>query len=255
MDLSLFGLPDQVAIVTGSSRGIGQSLAQGLAWAGAHVVITSRHPEQLEETAELVRAEGRRVLSIGGDVRDPAAIQAIVDQTMAEFGRIDILVNNAGASFVAQPQDISERGWDAVININLKGPFLFSKAVFPIMRDQGGGVIVNIGSRAGLNGTAEMSHYGAAKAALENLTNSLASAWAPYNIRVNCVAPGATKTKEAIDRLWETPQREAETLARITLGRMAETEEMIGPVIFFASKASSYITGSTLYVDGGIKVR
>ncbi len=252
MILDRFSLAGKVAIVTGSCRGIGQALAVGLAEAGAHVTITCRTLEHLRETEKRIRALGRDVLVVAGDVRNKDQVEGVVRATADKFGRIDILVNNAGGSgFQCAPEEMRERGWDAVVAINLKGPFLFAQAVFPHMKAQRDGRIVNITSTAGRDSYPTMAHYAAAKEGLSNLTKSLALAWAPYGIRVNAVGPGATMTKEAKEILWATPEKMEATIKGISLGRFAEPEEMVGPVLFLASDASSYVNGQTLYVDGG----
>lgn len=254
MSLDKFSLKDQVAIVTGSCRGIGQALAVGFAQAGAHVVITCRHEEHLDETSEMVMAQDRRMLAVAGDVRSADDIGNIVEKAMAEFGRIDVLINNAGGGgFASLPEDYREKGWDAVIDINVKGTFLFSQAAGRIMLKQKRGNIINISSIAARTATPNMAAYGASKAAIINITKSLALAWGHRGIRVNCIAPGATATREARALLWNTPEKMAAAVDGISLGRLAEPEEMVGPAIFLASEASSFMNGQTLFVDGGAR--
>jgi NAD(P)-dependent dehydrogenase (short-subunit alcohol dehydrogenase family) len=254
MILDRFSLAGKVAIVTGSCRGIGQALAVGLAQAGAGVTITCRDILHLGETERRIRDLGGGVHVVPGDVRNKEQVETIVQETVERFGRVDVLVNNAGGGgFQCGPEEMRERGWDAVVQVNLKGPFLFAQAVFPHMKAQQDGRIVNITSRVGRDSSPKMAHYGASKAALSNLTKSLALAWAPHGIRVNAVGPGATLTVEARQLLWDTPDKVAAAVQHISMGRMAEPEEMVGPVLFLASDASSFVNGQTLYVDGGYR--
>ncbi|MDO8670657.1 MAG: glucose 1-dehydrogenase [Dehalococcoidia bacterium] len=252
MILDEFALTDKVAIVTGSGRGIGRCLAVGLAQAGADIVVTSRHVEQCEETAKLVRELGRRAFVVTGDLRNSEDVAKMAEKVVAEFGRIDILVNNAGGTRITTPaQDLAEKGWDSVVATNLKSVFLVSQAVGRVMLKQKKGVIVNITSVAGRDASSLLVAYGAAKAGVVNLTRSLALAWGSSGIRVNCVGPGATGTAEARTVLWNTPEKMAAAVASISLGRIAEPEEIVGPVVFLASDASSFINGQTIWVDGG----
>jgi gluconate 5-dehydrogenase len=254
MAKSVFDITDQVAIVTGGGKGIGKALAFGLADAGCHVVVCARELEPLEKAAEEIRAKGRRSLAISMDHRKPEAVQEMVNQVVDEFGRIDILVNNAGGQgFLCDMENLSPGGWDAVINVNLKGVFLCTKYVGEVMIKQGGGKIVNITSVAGRDGTPGSLYYGTAKAAITNFSQGLAVEWAKYNIRVNCVGPGPVKTETAMELTFSTPEIVEKVTSGVALGRFAEPEEIVGPVIFFASDASSYVTGQTLYVDGGPK--
>lgn len=254
MAKSLFDLTDRVAIVTGGGKGIGKALSMGLADAGCHVAICARELEPLEKMAEAIRAKGRKSLAISMDHRKPEEVQGMVKKVVDEFGRIDVLVNNAGGQgFLCDMVNLSPGGWDAVINVNLKGVFLCTKYVGEVMIKQGGGKIVNITSVAGREGTPGSLYYGASKAAISNFAKGLAVEWAKYNIRVNCVGPGPVKTERAMELTFSTPDIVKKVTSGVALGRFAEPEEMVGPVIFFASDASSYITGQTLYVDGGDK--
>ena len=199
-----FSLEGKTAIVTGGGIGIGKSISVEFARAGADVMLCSRRMEHLESTAAEIRQLGKRALALTVDVRDQNQINAAVQRTLEEFGKIDILVNNHGASFRAPVEKISLNGWNAVVGINLNGVFLFCQGVGTHMMERRQGVIVNISSLAGVRGSQLMSHYGAAKAAVINFTTTLALEWAPYNIRVNCIAPGPIETEGYLQVLHQT---------------------------------------------------
>ena len=255
MALAPFSLEGKTAIVTGGGIGIGKSISIEFARAGADVMLCSRRMENLEPTAEEIRQLGRRAVPLTVDVRDQEQVNAVVQRTIEEFGHIDILVNNHGASFRAPVEDISLNGWNAVVGINLNGVFLFCQAVGKHMIARQQGVIVNISSMAGVRGSQRMSHYGASKAAVINFTTTLALEWAPHNIRVNCLAPGPIETEGYLQVLHQTnPDADKvyrDTAERVGLGRWGRVEEIAYPTIFLASEASSFMTGTTIYVDGG----
>jgi len=188
-------------------------------------------------------------------VRQEEQVKAMVDRAVQEWGRLDIMVNNAGASFRAKPEDISVNGWNTVVGINLTGAFLGCKWAGRQMMAHGGGVIINVSSVAGVSGSTMMPHYGAAKAAVINLTRALAVAWARQGIRVNCIAPGPVETEGYIDVLHKTDPDADKTYravaARVAMGRWGRVEEIAYPCIFLASDASSFMTGETIIVDGG----
>ena len=255
MAQSPFSLEGKTIIVTGGGIGIGKSISIECARAGADIVVCSRRMEHLEPTAEAVRSLGKRALALTVDVRDPEQVQSVVQRTLEEFGTLDVLVNNHGASFRAPVENISLNGWNAVVNINLNGVFLFCQAAGKHMIERRQGVIVNIASMAGVRGSPMMSHYGAAKAAVINFTTTLAMAWAPYNIRVNCIAPGPIETEGYLEVLHRTnPNADAvyrRVASRVALGRWGRVEEIAYPTIFLASEASSFMTGATIQIDGG----
>ncbi len=250
-----FSLEGKTAIVTGGGIGIGKSISIEFARAGADVMLCSRRMEHLEATADAIRQLGKRALPLTVDVRDPDQVESAVQQTLDAFGHIDILVNNHGASFRAPVEKISLNGWNAVVSINLNGVFLFCQAVGKHMIERQQGVIVNISSMAGVRGSQLMSHYGASKAAVINFTTTLAMEWAPHNIRVNCIAPGPIETEGYLQVLHQTNPNAEEvyrkTAERVALGRWGRVEEIAYPTIFLASAASSFMTGATIYVDGG----
>ena len=247
--MSQFDLTDKVAIITGGGTGIGRGIALEFAKAGADVVVASRKLPNLEKVADEIKALGRRSLALTTDVRIPEQVDSMVKQTVDTFGRIDILVNNAGASFVCPLEDMTPNGWDAVIGINLKGPYLCSRAVGKVMIPQKRGKIINIASVAGIYGSPGMAHYGAAKAGLINLTKSLAVEWAKHNIYVNCIAPGLVRTEGAYAAM--DLASEEERAKAIPLGRAGQPAEIGYAVIFLASEASSFLTGETIAVQGG----
>ena len=253
---SPFSLEGRTAIITGGGTGIGKAIAIEFARAGADVVVCSRKMEHLEPVAEAVRGLGRRTFAMVVDVRVEEQVQAIVERTARDFGRLDVMINNAGASFRARPEEISVNGWNAVVGINLNGVFLGCKwAQRQMVKQGGGGVIVNVASIAGVYGSTMMPHYGAAKAAVINLTRALAVAWARQGVRVNCIAPGPVETEGYIDVLHKTDPDADKTYravaARVAMGRWGRVEEIAYPCIFLASDASSFMTGETIIVDGG----
>src|SRR3989441_5437157 len=204
MAKSPFSLDGKTAIVTGGGTGIGKSIAIEFARAGADVALCSRKIEHLEPVAKAVHDLGRRSFVEAVDVRVEEQVKGMVERAVKEFGRLDVMVNNAGASFRAKPEDISANGWNTVVSINLTGVFLGCKWAGRQMMDQGGGVIVNIASIAGVYGSTMMSHYGAAKAAVIMLTRELGTAWARKGVRVNCIAPGPVETEGYLEVLTKT---------------------------------------------------
>lgn len=243
-----FHLDGKVAIVTGASRGIGHAIASGFAEAGASVVIVSRNLADLEKAAG---AMVRRPLVIAADISRLEDIRNLVAQTMSLSGRIDILVNNAGMNFGKVPAlDIEERDWDNIMNLNLKGLFFLSQAVAKTMKTTGG-CIINIASGAGIRPSTSV--YSISKAGVIMATKVLAREWARYGIRVNALAPGIVKTKMTEHMLNDTDRLKS-VLARIPMRRFAEATELVGSAIYLASDASSYVTGETITVDGGISI-
>jgi NAD(P)-dependent dehydrogenase (short-subunit alcohol dehydrogenase family) len=248
-------LQDKIAIVTGGGTGIGRIIAREMAKVGAHIVVASRNPDHLNPAAEEIQQLGRQSLAVTVDVRVPEQVDTLARATMDKFGRIDILVNNHGALFQCAVEDLSPGGWNAIIGINLTGVFLCSRAVGKVMIQQKRGKIVNIVSIAGFYGSPMTAPYGAAKAGVINFTKSLAMEWSKHNIYVNAVAPGPILTESGRDLLWSSPELQQKMRQQVPLGRYGEPEEIANAVIFLASAASSYITGETLYVDGGPSLR
>lgn len=243
-------LSNKVAIVTGGGKGIGRSIALGLAGAGAKVVVAARTQPEIEAVAHEIESKGSAALAQATDVTASEQIDALVAATLQAFGRIDILVNNAARSFLRSLFDLREDGFDKIFDTNVKGTFLLSRAVARVMKDQGGGRIVNITTVGAVRGGAMMGIYHASKAAVKMLTMCMATEWAPYNILVNAVGPGLTRTHFS-QPIWANPEVERQLVTRIPLGRLAEPEEIIGAVLFLCSDAARFITGQSIYVDGG----
>lgn len=250
--MSKFDIANKVAIITGGGIGIGRAITLEFSRAGADVTIASRNLGNLEKVAKEVDSLGKRCLAVATDVRVPEQVDNMVRRTVDEFGRIDILVNNAGVSFLCPVEELTPNGWDAVVDINLKGTFLCSKAVGKVMIQQKGGKIINIASMAGVYGAPTMAHYAAAKAGVINFTKSLAAEWGKHNIFVNCIAPGLIETEGVKTQMKLEPERVKETLERtVAVARYGQPEEIAYTVIFLASEASSFITGETIEVEGG----
>lgn len=255
MTQELFDLTGRVAIVTGATKGIGRAVAEGLAEAGASVVVSSRKQQLCEEVAaEIAAATGRDVRGMACHVGDWAAIPSFVEQVHAAFGRIDILVNNAGISpGFTQFLDVELDFWRKIFAVNVEGPLRMSQQVVPIMRDGGGGAIVNVSSMGGYSGGGPGNGaYGATKAALLAMTKNMAREWAPFNVRVNAISPGPIKSEmtEGAERAMPGFYERAGNATM--LKRVADAREAIGPVLYLVSDASSYITGEDHCVSGGM---
>lgn len=253
-----FSLNGRVAIVTGGGTGVGQGIAIGLAEAGADVVVAARRREPLEETCRAIEALGRKALAVLTDVTELADTRALAKRVLDQFGRIDVLVNNAGGSFGANFKrgpliDLTPEDIDGCLALNVKSVLLCSQAVVPAMRAQGRGSIINIASIGGRGISAPSQGfglYGPAKAAVLTLTNNMATEWAPQ-IRVNAVAPSTITTPRV--EATRTPEVEASITAGIALGRIGRPEEVAGAVVFLASDAAAWITGSVIDVHGGLR--
>jgi NAD(P)-dependent dehydrogenase (short-subunit alcohol dehydrogenase family) len=248
MDFSLEG---RVALVTGGSRGIGRAFALGLARAGADVVVASRKLPDLEKVSEEIRGLGRRSLAVAAHVAKMDQIKDLVSKVKDEFGKIDILVNNAATNPVMDHAlDIEERAWDTIMNLNLKGLFFLSQAVARVMKEKGGGKIINVTSIEGIT-PGILPVYSISKAGVIMATKVMAREWTKYNIRVNAIAPGLTKTSFS-EALWNNPEILKDAMSITPMGRIAEPEEMVGAVIYLASDTSSYTTGQIIAIDGGV---
>ena len=251
--MKLFDLTGKTAIVTGGGKGIGRQMAQGLAEAGANVVLCARQADRCEQAAaELAEQFGVKALGLGCDVRDPEQVQAVVARTVTDFGAVDVLVNNAGVVWGATPEDMPLEGWQKVVDVNLTGVFLFSQAAGRVMIGGDGGAIVNIASVAGLHGAppeiVNTVVYHATKGGVIAFTRDLAWKWAPHGIRVNAIAPGWFPSDMANFVLEHAGE---ELVRRVPLRRFGGADDLKGPVVFLASDASAYVTGHTLVVDGG----
>lgn len=243
----------RIALVTGASRGIGRAIALGLAQRGFDLVLNdiARQTEALNAVATEVRALGRRALPLFADVSHKAEVQAMVDQAVAEYGRIDAVVNNAGILIASSVEKLPEEAWDAVMDINAKGSFLVIQAVLPHMKAQRYGRIVNIASIGGKHGAPEQAHYSASKAAVMGFTRVLAQEIGPLGITANCICPGIILTDMGRVNLDDPTVRSA-WAAKTAMARIGDPEDVSGPVAFFCSDDSAFVTGQTLNVDGGI---
>lgn len=249
----MFEISGKVAIVTGGAKGIGRGIVLTLARCGVNTVVASRTAEEVMATAAEATALGAKSIGVPTDVRSSAQVDNLVQKTVEEFGTVDILVNNAGGSLRVMILDLEEKGWDAAMNLNVKAAYLCSRAVAKMMISQKkGGSVINIASVHGLLSAGGFAHYGAAKAALMNLTKSLALEWAEFNIRVNCVAGGYFDTEQS--RILYKGMEEIRERQRqmIPLKRLGKPEDVAATVAFLASDEASYITGDTIVVSGGI---
>jgi NAD(P)-dependent dehydrogenase (short-subunit alcohol dehydrogenase family) len=249
----LFDLSGQIALITGGSRGLGREIAEGMAEAGASLMLLARREQWLTPTVEELRQRGFRCEGLLCDAAVPEQIESAVARTLEIYGKIEILVNNAGVSWGAPAETMALDKWRMVIDVNLTGAFLFCQAVGRQMIERGGGRIVNISSINALTGGLLMSDvpnasYVASKGGLTALTRELAAKWARHGIRVNAIAPGYFPTRMS-ERIWERVQVRAEQ--QVPMGRGGKPDELKGVALFLASDASNYITGQTIVVDGG----
>jgi NAD(P)-dependent dehydrogenase (short-subunit alcohol dehydrogenase family) len=251
MSEAMFDLSGQVAIVTGTSRGLGQYLARALAKAGADLVLTSRRSDSLSEFAAEMRDLGRKVISLELDVRDQQSIQRMVGEAEAAFGQIHILVNNAGCNVRKAALEVTWDDWNLVLDTNLRGSFFTAQAIARGMVAHGYGRIVNIGSVTSVFGFAGLAPYGASRGGIRQLTMSLADDWGRHGVTVNCLAPGWFRTEQN-KVLYEDPEWVAYLEDRIPVKRPGQPHDLDGAVVFLASEESRYVTGQTLLVDGGI---
>jgi NAD(P)-dependent dehydrogenase (short-subunit alcohol dehydrogenase family) len=251
MEKNLFDLSGQVAVVTGTSRGLGQYLARALARAGADLVITSRRPETLGRFQCEIEKLGRQAFPVQLDVRDYASIQAMVEAAMAHYGRIDVLVNNAGCNVRKPATEVTWDDWNLILDTNLRGTFFVAQAVARHMIERNYGRIVNIGSVTSVFGYAGLAPYGASRGGTRQLTMSLADDWGKYGITVNCLAPGWFKTAQNAV-MYENQEWVDYLVDRIPVKRPGLPDDLDGAVVFLASEASRYVTGQILLVDGGI---
>ena len=266
--LKEYSLKGKIAIVTGAGRGIGKAIALTLAEAGADVTVVARTVEQIEKTAEEIRKLGRKALAVPADITKKAQVENVVSQTVKQFGKLDILVNNAGIGIlkpvafvpglkftgwqVADSWDtpLTEEDWHAVLNTNLTSAFLFAQAVAPYLLKQKSGKVISVSSNSADLAPPYFSSYCVSKAGLSMFTRCLATEWAPFNICVNAVGPGDVLT-EMTEPVLAYPEMKKFMLESIPLGRLGKTREIALLVVYLASEASDYMTGQTLYIDGG----
>ncbi|AHF99937.1 3-oxoacyl-ACP reductase [Halostagnicola larsenii XH-48] len=248
MSTEQFSVDGDVAVVTGASSGIGKAIAESFAADGVDVVICSREQDNVDPVADGILESDRPgdAVAVECDVTDREAVEALVETTVEEFGGLDVLVNNAGASFMAGFDDISPNGWETIVDINVNGTYHCTHAAAEHLKD-GGGAVINLASVAGQQGSAYMSHYGAAKAAVINLTTSLAAEWAGDGVRVNCIAPGFVATPGVESQMGVS----ADSIDRSDVDRQIGTVEEIADIAqFLASPASSYMVGETIAAKG-----
>ena len=249
--MSLFRLSGRVAVVTGGNGGIGLGMAQGLAAAGAAVVIAARNRAKSEAAAAGLAAAGATSVFVPLDVADPQSCRAMVGETVERLGRLDILVNNAGMSVRKPPQDYAIDEWRQVIDTNLTGAFACAQAAYPVMKEGGGGKIINIGSMMSIFGAAYAVAYAASKGGLVQLTKSLATAWAGDNIQVNAVLPGWIDTELTRAARQQVAGLNERILRRTPAGRWGEPSDLAGVAVFLGGPASDFVTGAAIPVDGG----
>jgi 2-dehydro-3-deoxy-D-gluconate 5-dehydrogenase len=245
-----FRLTRDVAIVTGASRGLGRAMAEALAEAGSNVILAARDEKTLETVAKGIRSLGVTALVVPTDVTKEGDLDRLVERSVKEFGRIDILVNNAGATFRCPAMDFSIEDWDRVIAVNLRSVFLLSQKVARVMARQRGGRIINVASMTSEVGVPTIPPYAASKGGIRQLTKALAVEWAQHSIRVNAVGPGFFRT-DMTETLYHDPDRHDKIINRVAIKRWGKPEDLKGAVVYLASKASEYVTGQILYVDGG----
>jgi gluconate 5-dehydrogenase len=251
MSENLFDLSGQIALVTGTSRGLGQYFARALARAGADIAMTSRDRGTLQDFAREIEALGRKTFSTELDVRDQASIHRAVAAAEEHFGKIDILVNNAGCNIRKPALDVSWDDWNTILDTNLRGSFFVAQAAARGMIERGYGRIINIGSVTSVAGFAGLAPYGASRGGIRQLTMSLADDWGRHGVTVNCLAPGWFKTRQN-QVLYENAKWVEYITDRIPVKRPGRPDDLDGAVVFLASESSRYITGQTLLVDGGV---
>lgn len=248
---SLFDLTNNVAVITGASRGLGQYFARALAKSGADLVLTARNFDDLTDIVDEISNLGVKVRALPLDVNNQNSINHMVDEAIASYGKIDILVNNAGCNIRKPALDVSWDDWELVVNTNLRGAFFVAQAVAKHMVCEGYGRIINIGSVTSVSGFAGLAPYCASRGGIKQLTMSLADDWGKSGITVNCLAPGWFETAQN-KVLYENEEWLSYICDRIPLGRPGKPHDLDGAVVFLASPSSEYVTGQTLLVDGGV---
>lgn len=251
MSSASFDLTGRTAIVTGASRGLGQTFARALARAGADLVITSRDGSSLDAFRDEIVALGRRVVPLELDLCELPSIERMVDAAHEAYGHIDVLVNNAGCNIRKPALDVTWDDWNTILDTNLRGTFFVAQAVARHMVPRGYGRIINIGSVTSVSGYAGLAPYGASRGGVKQLTMSLADDWGPDGVTVNCLAPGWFRTAQN-DVLYQNDDWVEYLTDRIPLKRPGRPDDLEGAIVFLASDASAYVTGQTLLVDGGI---
>ncbi|MGO9056566.1 MAG: SDR family NAD(P)-dependent oxidoreductase [Candidatus Binataceae bacterium] len=251
----LFSLKGKVALVTGASKEMGQEVAHALAEYGADVAVTARNAAQLETAAARIRQTGRKAVAIPADLTNIPELPSIVSRTVEALGRLDILVNVAGGgdySNYGWALNMTEQMWDNMFVLNIKAPMFLCQAAAKVMKDSGGGSIVNISSGAGSGAAPRMSNYGAAKAGLDNLSATLAAEWARFRIRVNVIISGLVDTANARTSTFPTPEREAFFTKQMPLGRIGKPIDIAAAVLYLAGQGGEWVTGAKIVVNGGV---
>lgn len=247
----LFQLDGKVALITGASKGIGEAIARGLAEFGAKVVVSSRKQEAVDAVAEAFRGDGLEAIGIAANMGNIEQAHALVDKTVEAYGGLDIIINNAAANPVFGPiQQTEERAFDKIIDVNLKGPFELCKKAYPVLKERGGGSIINISSIGGLTPESGIGIYSVSKAGINNLTKAMAQDWGADNIRVNAICPGLIKTKFS-EALWNNEAILKRFLQHIPLKRAGTADDIAGLAVYLASDAAAYCTGGIYMIDGG----
>ena len=251
----LFDLKGKVAIVTGGNGGIGLGIARGLASAGANVAIAARNEAKTAEAVKGLQEEfGVKAIGVKVDVREEKQIKDMAKKVLDEFGRIDILANNAGTNIRKLPQEYAVDEWEEVLNVNLRSAFLCSQAVYPAMKAAGGGKIINTGSMTSIFGAAKVTLYATSKGGIVQMGRCMANAWAKDNIQVNAILPGFIDTDLTRKARIDMPELEERVNTRTPAGRWGMPDDLAGTAVFLASRASDYVTGVALPVDGGFSV-
>lgn len=249
--MGLFDLTGKVALITGSTKGIGKAIARQMAAAGASVVVSSRNQDACDEVAAEIQQAGGKAYAKACNINYKEQLQALVDSTIAHYGRIDILVVNAALNpFYGKSQDIPDEAFDKIMSSNIGSAHRLCQMVLPGMAANGGGAAIIVSSIAGIKGSDVLGAYGISKAADMQIARNLAVEWGPSNIRVNCIAPGLIRTDFA-RALWENPETYKHTVSKYPLRRIGEPDEIAGAAIYLASDAGSFTTGQTIVVDGG----
>lgn len=246
----LFDLSGEVAIVTGGAKGLGRGMALGLAEHGAKIAIIDSDHESAKDTIDEIKKMGIEAIHIGSDITNSKQVNEMVQKVLDQYGKIDILVNNAGTVVRKPILETTDEEWDRVLAVNLKGQFICARAVGPHMIEREKGKVINIGSVSSFLGHPGRGAYGASKGGVRILIKVLAVEWGKYNINVNGIAPGYTRTPMTADYLSDKDAYNT-IVSKIPLNRVAEIEDYVGPVVFLASKASDYVSGQLLLVDGG----
>lgn len=250
----IFSVRDQVIAVTGGAGGIGQTLCQALATRGARIGVVDLDGTKATQTAQVIREAGHQAIAIDADILNDESIENMIQRLQQEWDRIDVLINTVGMNIFKNTLDLDRSEWLKLIDINLNGSFFLSQRVAQVMATQGAGRIINFISVTALFGSPGQAAYACAKAALMNLTKSLAMEWIRHNVRVNAISPVMTETPINSEWLASNPERKENIAKTIPLGRLGQASDYVGPAVFLSSAASDFVLGQTLFVDGGTSI-